>query len=290
MWGVQPQWSIDKISRQLLYEPDYAWSGSKHQDTQPKPPTESKQAELSPASSTHSSVVDLSAQDASSDSEFEEVFESHELPPASFDEGNKSQAPQPLAYLGAHKKKLIERGKKAAASATEKGRKAAASATEKVQQALLGTSKMDAGSSNEYGDLDWQQAGHNADAQDLAGPGAHGNLECNVDKPQKEGEGTQNPYISYAVTTNVSIFRAVSVTIPFANNIARRPTSNHFNPPNPPSAAASPTSSSSTRLSAKNTHSAPCRLCRTSITCHTCEATDSGRTSPPAARTHSTDS
>lgn len=65
---------------------------------------------------------------------------------------------------------------------------------------------MEAGSSssNNYGDQDWQQAGHDADAQDLAGPGAHGYLICAVDKPQKEAEGTQNTYISYRVTTDVS--------------------------------------------------------------------------------------
>jgi sorting nexin-4 len=64
---------------------------------------------------------------------------------------------------------------------------------------------MDAGSSNDYGDADWQQAGQDADAQDLAGPGQHGYLECTVDQPQKEGEGTQNAYVSYLVTTNVSL-------------------------------------------------------------------------------------
>ena len=65
---------------------------------------------------------------------------------------------------------------------------------------------MDAGSSSaNYDDSEWQQAGHNADAQDLAGPGAHGFLECTVSSPQKEGEGTQNAYISYLVTTEVCI-------------------------------------------------------------------------------------
>lgn len=49
---------------------------------------------------------------------------------------------------------------------------------------------------------DWSQAGHNADPQDLAGPGEHGRLECSVGKPQKEGEGTQNAYVSYLVTTD----------------------------------------------------------------------------------------
>ncbi|KEQ82102.1 cytochrome P450 [Aureobasidium pullulans EXF-150] len=36
---------------------------------------------------------------------------------------------------------------------------------------------------------------------DLAGPGLHGKLECRVTDPQKENEGTQNPFISYLVTT-----------------------------------------------------------------------------------------
>lgn len=56
----------------------------------------------------------------------------------------------------------------------------------------------------ESGDEEWQQAGKNADAQDLAGPGAYGHLDCTVGKPQKENEGTQNQYISYLVTTDVS--------------------------------------------------------------------------------------
>lgn len=61
------------------------------------------------------------------------------------------------------------------------------------------------GSSNDFVDPEWQQAGQNADAQDLAGPGEHGFLECSVAKAQKEGEGTQNSYISYMVTTKVGV-------------------------------------------------------------------------------------
>ncbi|KXT15918.1 hypothetical protein AC579_1419 [Pseudocercospora musae] len=69
---------------------------------------------------------------------------------------------------------------------------------------LPGTGTMDAGSSssNDYNSPEWQQAGEHADPQDLAGPGAHGRLECKVSSPQKEGEGTQNPYVSYLVTTH----------------------------------------------------------------------------------------
>lgn len=58
---------------------------------------------------------------------------------------------------------------------------------------------------HDYGNQEWSQAGPNADAQDLAGPGDHGVLECTVTKPQKEGEGTQNVYTSYLLTTNVCL-------------------------------------------------------------------------------------
>lgn len=66
---------------------------------------------------------------------------------------------------------------------------------------------MEAGgsSSHDYNDGEWHQAGDHADAQDLAGPGAHGTLDTTVNQPQKEGEGTQNAYVSYLVTTDVSI-------------------------------------------------------------------------------------
>lgn len=57
---------------------------------------------------------------------------------------------------------------------------------------------------------DWQQAGENADALDLAGPGAHGKLEISVTKPQKENEGTQNQFISYLVSTHVCATRVDS--------------------------------------------------------------------------------
>lgn len=68
-------------------------------------------------------------------------------------------------------------------------------------------------SSNDYGDAEWQQAGRNADAQDLAGPGTHGTLDCTVDHPQKEGEGTQNAYVSYLVTTDVGLILLENVYI-----------------------------------------------------------------------------
>lgn len=47
------------------------------------------------------------------------------------------------------------------------------------------------------------QAGPRADAVDLAGIG-DGVLECRVDSPLKENDGTKDAYISYLVTTHVS--------------------------------------------------------------------------------------
>jgi sorting nexin-4 len=46
------------------------------------------------------------------------------------------------------------------------------------------------------------QAGPLADATDLAGIG-DGVLECAVDAPLKENDGTKDAYISYLVTTHV---------------------------------------------------------------------------------------
>lgn len=50
---------------------------------------------------------------------------------------------------------------------------------------------------------DETQAGALADALDLAGIG-DGVLECSVDSPLKENDGTKDAYISYLVTTHVS--------------------------------------------------------------------------------------
>ena len=47
-----------------------------------------------------------------------------------------------------------------------------------------------------------QQAGRNADAVDLAGVG-DGRLDCTVDSPLKENDGTKDAYVSYRVTTHV---------------------------------------------------------------------------------------
>lgn len=42
----------------------------------------------------------------------------------------------------------------------------------------------------------------NVDAVDVAGIG-EGYLECKVGKPQKEGEGTKDAFVSYLITTHV---------------------------------------------------------------------------------------
>ena len=47
------------------------------------------------------------------------------------------------------------------------------------------------------------QTGHSADAVDLAGIG-DGMLECTVDTPLKESDGTKDAYVSYLITTSVS--------------------------------------------------------------------------------------
>jgi sorting nexin-4 len=49
---------------------------------------------------------------------------------------------------------------------------------------------------------DGPQAGEHADGVDLAGVG-DGILECTVEQPLKENDGTKDAYVSYLVTTNV---------------------------------------------------------------------------------------
>ena len=48
-----------------------------------------------------------------------------------------------------------------------------------------------------------QQTGNTADAVDLGGIG-DGKLECAVNSPLKENDGTKDAYVSYLVTTDVS--------------------------------------------------------------------------------------
>ena len=48
------------------------------------------------------------------------------------------------------------------------------------------------------------QAGHNADNVDLAGIG-EGRLDCTVNTPMKENDGTKDAYVSYLVTSHVCL-------------------------------------------------------------------------------------
>lgn len=50
---------------------------------------------------------------------------------------------------------------------------------------------------------DGPQAGDNADALDLAGIGIDGILDCTVDSPLKENDGSKDAYVSYKITTHV---------------------------------------------------------------------------------------
>ncbi|KAK5160883.1 intercellular trafficking and secretion [Oleoguttula sp. CCFEE 6159] len=56
--------------------------------------------------------------------------------------------------------------------------------------------------SDDFASSAWPQAGPNADAQHLAGPGKEGRLDVTIDSPRKEGEGSKDAYISYLVTTH----------------------------------------------------------------------------------------
>lgn len=53
------------------------------------------------------------------------------------------------------------------------------------------------------GSGDEPQAGDDADHLDLAGIGRDGTLNCMVDAPQKENDGTKDAYVSYRITTQV---------------------------------------------------------------------------------------
>ena len=57
---------------------------------------------------------------------------------------------------------------------------------------------------------DEPQAGENADAVDLAGIGPEGILECTVDTPLKENDGTKDAYVSYLISTHVCWFHVRS--------------------------------------------------------------------------------
>ena len=47
------------------------------------------------------------------------------------------------------------------------------------------------------------QVSNNADEVEVPGLGMEGTLECSVDSPTKENDGTKDAYVSYKVTTHV---------------------------------------------------------------------------------------
>lgn len=146
------------------------------------------------------------------------------------------------------------------------------------------------------------QAGPLADAVDLAGIG-DGVLECRVDTPLKENDGTKDAYISYLVTTNVSspdypwsfpgeaygcllwprelsVSTAMSKTISLTH-ILSRPTSSRFRNPNSVCDDDSPTSISCTRPSTANTQHVLYHPFPTSTRWSTYEETDLAQSLPP---------
>src|ERR1700760_453353 len=72
--------------------------------------------------------------------------------------------------------------------------------TDAPQETTLPTRSANGRRSNSTSDE--PQAGENADGIDLAGVG-DGVLECTVEKPLKENDGTKDAYVSYLVTTTV---------------------------------------------------------------------------------------
>src|SRR5690348_16691825 len=113
------------------------------------------------------------------------------------------------------------------------------------------------------------QAGLLADRVDLGGIG-DGVLECTVDTPLKENDGTKDAYVSYLVTTTVrfpgwfAMYVARSMTKGYTrqtSNLSRNPTFQF--------ADASPTSSSSGRLCTESTLHVQSLLYLRRITCLT---------------------
>src|SRR5271154_4812423 len=90
------------------------------------------------------------------------------------------------------------------------------------------------------------QAGQLAEPVDLGGIGIDGILECIVDTPLKENDGTKDAYVSYLITTHVC--KADKSGMALSTLLTpSRPTSNPSRNLNSPSAVASRTLFSSAR-------------------------------------------
>ncbi|CAK4031372.1 Sorting nexin-4 [Lecanosticta acicola] len=163
------------------------------------PPEEYSEPSSSPASSAPGSVISLNSHqseraDEADDDDFELIHDI-QIPQASFDGTAEHNLP---GHSDPYHRTIRELNTQYSSA-----REHISAFAERIYKpAVPGTSIMEGRSSNDYDSPDWPQAGENADPQDLAGPGATGRLECNVRDPQKEGEGTQNPYVSYLVTTD----------------------------------------------------------------------------------------
>lgn len=187
-----------------LLQSQYAWSNNVHADDEALQ-TRTSIDDSDPSHPLyppkHSSIIDLSSPAGSanqSDSDFSFIEASPEdLPQA---DGLIKEAARARTA-----KSFPSSGTISGQSKKKPRKQSTGQRTNLDLPALPGASDMEAGSSNDYHSPDWEQAGHNATEQDLAGPGAHGKLQCVVSKPQKEGEGTQNAYISYLVTTDVGL-------------------------------------------------------------------------------------
>lgn len=158
-----------------------------------------------PESPAHSSVISLNSPraDEFDDDDFELIDDERQIPTASYDGTREDD--------GDHYHRTLRELNRYSSARERLG----AFAQRPHQPALSGISNMEGRSSNDYDSPDWPQAGENADPQDLAGPGLTGRLECKVGDPQKEGEGTQNPYVSYLVTTDTDFksFQSSHVTV-----------------------------------------------------------------------------
>ena len=144
------------------------------------------------------------------------------------------------------------------------------------------------------------QAGHDADGVDLGGIG-DGRLDCTVDTPLKENDGTKDAYVSYLVTTHVRYSRtSLSNVLSSMSTIDclssesqlitsyTRPTSSHSKSQPSPSVAASPISFSSTKRFQKNILPVQYHLFPISTKWNTYEAIGLALTLPNAVPTLST--
>jgi hypothetical protein len=134
------------------------------------------------------------------------------------------------------------------------------------------------------------QAGHLAQPVDLGGIG-DGVLECTVDSPLKENDGTKDAYVSYLINTTVGLSfwsRLVDSFLSTNRRLAFRPISNHFRNPNSLSEGASQISSSCGRPFIANTQHAQYPHYLRRITWRMCEEIVSALTSCKGEHGHCT--